>query len=276
MTLTDLHSHLVPGVDDGARTVEDSLGGIERMLAVGIRRIVTTPHLDGRLTRAPEAFRVRMDEMDRGWDLLRAAVAERFPAVELHRGHEVMLDTPDPDLSDPRIRLAGTSWVLVEWPRLQVPAGSTRAVARLVAAGVRPIIAHPERYSGLDGGLDLAGEWRMEGAVLQVNHGSLVGRYGPEPRRRAGLLLRRGWVDLLSTDFHGRSHLRLNVRQAEAALKEMGGAEQWTLLTSVNPARIVQDAAPIPVPPLSLEAGLWRRMKTLFRGGGPDEGSFPE
>lgn len=271
MTLTDLHSHLVPGVDDGARTREDALEGIGRMVKVGIRRIVTTPHLEGRLTLDPAAFSARMERVDPAWERLRTAVGKRFPEVELHRGHEVLLDTPDPDLSDPRVRLAGTSWVLVEWPRLQVPPGSTRAVARLGGSGVRPIIAHPERYAGLDDTLELVGEWRVEGALLQVNHGSLVGRYGPEARRRAILLLRRGWVDLLATDFHGRSHLRLYVREAEAALREAGGGEQWRMLTSLNPARIVQGGTPLPVPPLSLEGGLWRRMKTLFRGSSPDD-----
>jgi protein-tyrosine phosphatase len=270
VTLTDVHSHLVPGVDDGARTVDDALEGIARMVGVGIRRIVTTPHLEGRLTLDPGSFSARMDRVDRAWQALRAAVAERFPEVEIHRGFEVMLDTPDPDLSDPRVRLAGTEWVLVEWPRLQVPPGSTRAVARLVAAGVRPIIAHPERYTGTDETLDLAGEWRVEGALLQVNHGSLAGRYGPDARRRAMLLLRQGWADLLATDFHGRSHLHLYVKEAEEIVRGSGGSEQWRILTSLNPARIAQGGTPVPVPPLSLEDGLWRRMKTLFKGSSPD------
>ncbi len=265
-TLTDLHSHLVPGVDDGARTLEDALEGIGRMVECGIGRIVTTPHLDGRLTRDPVAMAARMKAVDRGWELLREAVARDFPRLELHRGHEVKLDTPDPDLSDPRVRLAGTSWVLVEWPRLQVPAGSTRAVARLVGAGWRPLVAHPERYGGMDGALDLAGEWRVEGALLQVNHGSLVGRYGEEAQRRAWTLLQRGWVDVLSTDFHGRRHLELHVGEAEEALLEVGGADHWRLVSQVNPGRLVRGAEPVPVPPLSIDRGIWGRVKTLLRG----------
>lgn len=264
-SLTDLHSHLIPGVDDGARSVEDVLQGVERMVAVGIDRIVTTPHLDGSLTADPEAFEARMREVDEAWAGAKAAVSERFPDILFERGHEVMLDTPDTVLSDPRVRLAGTSFVLVEWPRLQVPPGSTRAVARVRSTGVRPIVAHPERYSGMGREMDLAGEWKLEGALLQVNHGSLVGRYGPEARDRALLLLQRGWVDLLSTDFHGRSHLRLHVRESGELLREWEGAEQWRLLTKVNPDRVLRDEFPVAVPPLSLNSGLWNRVRSLFR-----------
>lgn len=269
--MVDLHSHLIPGVDDGARTVEDVLEGIGRMVKVGVESVVTTPHLDGSVTTDPGAFRARMAEIDEAWERVSEAVRERFPALRFERGHEVMLDTPDPVLTDPRVRLAGTDFVLVEWPRLQVPPGSTRAVARLRSAEVRPIVAHPERYSGMGPDMDLAGEWRLEGALLQVNHGSLVGRYGPRARERALLLLQRGWVDLLSSDFHGRSHLKLHVREAREVLDEWEGGEQWRMLTSVNPARVLENEFPLPVPPLTLPGGLWTRVRSLFRPGRRDD-----
>ena len=265
--LVDLHSHLIPGVDDGARTVEDALEGIARMVKVGVGSIVTTPHLDGSVTSDPMAFQARMAEVDAAWTRLSEVVAERFPELRLQRGHEVMLDTPDPVLTDPRVRLGGTDFVLVEWPRLQVPPGSTRAIARIRSADARPIVAHPERYSGMGPEMDLAAEWRLEGALLQVHHGSLVGRYGPRARERALLLLQRGWVDLLSSDFHGRSHLKLHIREAREVLMEWGGEEQWRMLTSVNPARVLDNEFPLPVPPLPLPGGLWTRVRSLFRSG---------
>jgi len=266
-SMVDLHSHLIPGVDDGARTVEDVLEGIDRMVKVGIRTIVTTPHLDGSVTAEPAAFRERMREIDTAWKKVSAAVTERFPDISFQRGNEVMLDTPDPVLTDPRVRLAGTAYVLVEWPRLQVPPGSTRAVARARSSDVLPIVAHPERYSGMGRNMDLAGEWRLEGALLQVNYGSLVGRYGSEARERALLLLRRGWVDILASDFHGRSHLKLHVREAREAMEGWGGTEQWRILTSVNPERLLANEFPLPVPPLLPSGGIWTKVRSLFRSG---------
>jgi protein-tyrosine phosphatase len=131
--------------------------------------------------------------------------------------------------------------------------------------GVRPIIAHPERYWGFDRGLQLAGEWRRVGAYLQVNYGSLVGRYGPEARTLAFRLLRRGWVDYLSTDFHCRSHLKLLHREGVKRLAEVGGDEQISLLTMTNPQRVFRDEEPVPVPPLLGGRSLWGRLTELLR-----------
>ena len=263
-TIGDFHSHLVPGVDDGARTLQEALDGVERMVKAGIRKIVTTPHLDSSLTRNPEAFAERMAQMDAAWEAVRSGVLQRFPDIDFRRGHEVMLDLPDPDLSDPRVRLGGSSFVLVEWPRLQVPPGTVDVLGRLRHAGVRPIIAHPERYVGFDRALDLVHEWRRAGAYLQVNYGSLVGRYGPEARELAFRLLRRGWADYLCTDFHGRPHLKLFRREAIAKLVELGADEQVTLLCKTNPQRLFRDEEPLPVPPLAAQPNLWTRLRELL------------
>ena len=265
LAIGDLHSHMVPGVDDGARTMEETLEGVERMVQAGIRKIITTPHIDASLTRDPPAYEQRMDQLDRAWSEASREVDRRFPDVEFRRGHEVMLDIPDADFSDARLHMGGTSFVLLEWPRLQLPPGTVEVVSRMRFAGIKPIIAHPERYVGFDRELDLAGEWRRVGAFLQVNYGSLLNRYGPEARTLAFRLLRRGWVDYLSSDFHCRSHLKLFHREAVERLAELGGDEQISLLTVTNPQRVFRDEDPVPVPPLAGERTLWARLRRIFK-----------
>jgi len=265
LSICDMHSHLVPGVDDGARTIEDTLDGVELMTQAGIRMIITTPHVDASLVRNPERYAEHTDHVDRAWSDAERAVAERFPEVDFRCGHEVMLDIPDPDLEDERLRLGGSSFVLLEWPRLQLPPGTVEVLSRLRRAGIRPIVAHPERYVGFDRDLELAKEWRRVGAYSQVNYGSLIGRYGPEARRLAFRLLRRGLVDYLATDFHGRSHLKLLYREGVEMLAESGGDEQISLLSITNPQRIFRDQEPVPVPLLLDERTLWVRLRGLLK-----------
>lgn len=264
--LTDLHSHLVPGVDDGARTLADALEGIDRLWKAGVRTVVTTPHLNGSLTRMPQDLEARLELVDSAWEELRAAVREACPELSLHRGHEVMLDVPDPMLSDPRIRLADTPYVLVEWPRLRVPPATLSVLSWLRDLGVRVILAHPERYHGLDSKGNLAGAWRQKGALLQVNYGSLVGRYGSGPRKMAMAFLERGWVDLLSTDFHGRPHLEHHIDEAREAMEVLGAEEQFDILARCNPALVLSGEEVEEVPPLLGRKDLLSRVRELFGG----------
>lgn len=264
--VSDFHSHLVPGVDDGAQTLEEALEAVQRMVDVGIGRILTTPHLRGSLTHDGPGLERRLAEVDVSWTAISEAVQRQFPGVEFRRGHEVMLDVPDPDLSDARLRLAGTAFVLIEWPRLQIPPRTEPVLRRLCSQGYRPIIAHPERYHGMEHEIELAGEWRSAGAYLQVNNGSLVGRYGPQARAVAIDLLSRGWVDYLSSDFHARPHLSVYLEEAKAFFDERSGWEQFQLLTVGNPTRLLRGEVPLPVPGLPVQRGFWRRMKGIFGG----------
>lgn len=263
-SFTDLHSHLVPGVDDGSRTLDEALEGLGRMREAGIVRVVTTPHLDASLTREPGALQPRLSQIDESFRLLAEAVAERFPDMELRRGQEVMLDVPDPDLSDLRVHLAETRYVLVEWPRLTVPPGTAEVLARLRDMGVTPVVAHPERYRGMSERLRLADVWRREGAVLQVNYGSLVGRYGAGPRAVAFRLLEQGWVDCLSTDFHGRPHQELFFQNAREVFEARDAADEFELLAAVNTGHVL-DGEPVQmVPPIPPDRRLWSRLRGLL------------
>ncbi|MGD8321231.1 MAG: hypothetical protein PVJ02_12265 [Gemmatimonadota bacterium] len=260
--IADFHSHLVPAVDDGARTLDDTLNAVERMTLVGIRRITTTPHLEGRLTQNPEGLEARLGEITEAFDQAATAVGTRFPDVDFRRGNEIMLDAPDVDVSDARVRLGGTSFVLVEWPRLHLPPGTTQVLRRIRSEGVHPIVAHPERYIGID--LELAWAWREAGAYLQVNYGSLHGRYGAAARTLAFRLLRRGWADYLSSDFHGRPDQKIYRLEAAAKLTELGGEEALAYMSVTNPGRVLRDEEPLPVPLLPSERGFWARVKEIF------------
>ena len=266
MSLVDIHNHLVPGVDDGARDIAAVLTSIERMTRYQIRRVITTPHLAGSLSLDPERLEERLDTVTRAWETAAEAIGQSFPEVEYRRGHEVLLDVPNVDLTDDRLRMAGTSFVLVEWPRLQLPPGTVQVLRRIVEQGYRPIVAHPERYHGMGAALHVAEQWREVGAYLQVNYGSIAGRFGSEAQTTAYRLLRRGWADYLASDFHGHAQLKIYKSEAWQALEEVGGDEALSCLCRTNPSRILSDETPLPVEPLPVERGFWARIKDMIQG----------
>jgi protein-tyrosine phosphatase len=262
--LVDIHNHLVPGVDDGARDMRAVLDSVERMTRQSIRRIVTTPHIDGSLTLDPARLESRLAQVTEAFEAAAQAIRDSFPEVAFHRGHEICLDVPEVDFSDPRIRMAGTSFVLIEWPRLQLPPGTAGVLMRIREQGFRPVVAHPERYAGMSAAIGLAGQWRDAGATLQVNYGSLVGRYGPDAQGNAIRLLRRGWVDYLASDFHGHASLKVYKEEAWAMLADYGAQEALTYLCRTNPGRLIEDEPPLPVPILPAERRFWSRVRRML------------
>jgi protein-tyrosine phosphatase len=258
----DFHSHVMPGVDDGATDDEEAAAALQAFAEQGVRVLVATPHVSGLLTLRPDTLHARLVEIDAGWARLER-IAAAVPALEVHRGAEVMLDTPSPDFSDPRLRLAGGPFVLVEFPYMSVPPRSEAVLQHIAVAGRTPVVAHPERYHGVSVGSALPAEWKQAGARLQVNSGSITGRYGQQARENAFDLLERGLADYLCSDYHSRGLPATG--KALLALTEAQADEQADLLVRVNPLRLLDGAQPLPVPPLPRQAGLMQRLREWLR-----------
>jgi protein-tyrosine phosphatase len=264
--MTDFHSHLIPGVDDGAQEPEDSAAALGRFRAEGALQIITTPHFMGSLTLDPAALEARLAELDAGWEALRTVVqadGERMGgALRVERGAEVMLDVPDPDLTDERLRLAGGRFVLVEYPMLRLPPVNAEiALAELRGGGWMPVVAHPERYRNLDATLAELARFRRAGAFLQMNAGSLFGDYGKTAAGHARRILMAGEADYISSDYHARGEPGL--QRFVRAMADAGFSEQAELLTMINPARLLAGEPPLRVPPIqpaNESRSLWERL----------------
>lgn len=202
--IIDLHSHVLPGVDDGAADVPQALAALEALAGAGVERVIATPHFRASLFERGRRAADRLEVLDEVLETLRNAASDRGLSIEIGRACEYKLDAPVSDLSDPRLRLGGTRYALVEFASFQLPpfaAGQLRAVRE---AGHVPLLAHPERYAGIEPAIDRVGEWVAEGTLLQVNARSLTGSYGAGPRRVAFELLARGWVSCVASDYHAR------------------------------------------------------------------------
>lgn len=251
--MIDVHSHLLPGVDDGSPSVEASVPVLRDFVREGVRTLVCTPHLDA--SRAKDAPYERHTEILRE---LRAAAPE---GITLELGWEIMLDVPGADLRAPELALAGSNAVLVEFPRAAVPPNASEELFRLRMSGIVPVLAHPERYRGCS--VEAVTNWKRSGAVIQMDVQAL---YGTGRTHLAAIeLLDAGVVDLFASDNHGDTRSLVSGRNW---LAENGTDEHIDLLTRANAAQLLAGKPLHPVPPLPKRrpAGFIDRLRGMFGG----------
>jgi protein-tyrosine phosphatase len=225
----DLHNHLVPGVDDGAATVAESLDALRALYTEGVRTLVATPHLLLPHLDTDAALDRELDLQRRAFDRLAGAVARERDVPAMGLGQEIW--APDAAsllriVGRADVGLDGSGMLLVEFG-FELVGTHDDVVRAAIAGGRRIVIAHPERYTyprGRDP-LDVMCRWRELGALLQVNAGSFTGHYRahrPESEALSWALAAEGMVDIVGTDHHGPRRTGVSPLEAFEALCARG------------------------------------------------------
>ncbi|HEV7367064.1 MAG TPA: CpsB/CapC family capsule biosynthesis tyrosine phosphatase [Gemmatimonadales bacterium] len=252
--MIDLHCHLLPAVDDGSRSVAQSVKVLQEMARQGITDVCLTPHLPaGRSESGPPAAHQRAFE---------ALRAQAPAAPRLHRGAEIMLDRPitRPVALARNLTLGGSRYMLVEFPRLVAYDTVTNALTQVAELGLIPVLAHPERYSCCTP--EAVRHWRAVGSRMQVDSTTLL---TPQARgQRARQLVGEGLADILAGDNHGDER---TVATGARFLEVQDGTEQVELLAVRNPLAILEDKTLMPVPPIRIRQSWMSRIKEFLEGG---------
>ncbi|MBX5480335.1 MAG: protein tyrosine phosphatase [Myxococcaceae bacterium] len=231
--MVDLHCHLLYGVDDGAWTLEDSLEMARALIDLGFTAVAPSPH--NRPEYAPrEVAEARLEEV-------RQALAERGLSLELWRNSEnyFLDDRFLPSLGTPEARPIGAGrYVLVEAPYTSPLPALTEIIFRIKLKGITPVIAHPERCMEFEK-KGRAAEAVRAGALLQLDIGALIGRYGPSAKKVARSLLDDGLYAIGATDLHGAVTARDWVGRSLAELRSRVGERAFTQLMRETPRRIL-------------------------------------
>jgi protein-tyrosine phosphatase len=229
----DLHTHVLPGIDDGPKTIEGSLALVRMAAANGTRVMVATPHVNWHYTNEAATIAQLTDELN---ERLRGEGI----AVEIRAGAEIAMtragEMGPAELE--RLTLGGSSWVLLEPPFTPVVTGLDGVVMTLQNAGHRVLLAHPERCPALHRQPRIL-ESLVDGGVLtSITAGSLVGRFGGEVRRFARRMVEQGLVHNVASDAHDASK-RPPGMAAELSEAGFGALTEW--LTCTVPAAILAD-----------------------------------
>ena len=194
----DLHSHILPGLDDGAKTIEESMKMLRAAAGDGIRGMAATPH--GKDVREAGALGLVSEHVE----TLNWLAGEETLDIKIYVGMENHLtpDLPELVISGRALPINVGPYILVELPFDSLPDFTNDVLARLQDQGLTPLIAHPERQADIMRDPSIMGGLVGRGMLGQVTSTCILGRFGPEARDTAELLLKNGWVHVISTDCH--------------------------------------------------------------------------
>ncbi len=233
--MIDIHSHVLYGLDDGARSFEDSLAMLRMAAAHGTTALVATPHASPAYRFQPERIAPQIAELS-------AALKESGEALELYSGCDFHLshDNINDSIDHPnKYTINKNTYLLVEFSDLLIFRNTQEIFARLTGAGMIPVITHPERNALLRQRLEAIAEWVASGACVQVTAQSLTGGFGRHAQEFCRRLLDRGLVHFAASDGHDCERRPPRMDQARAWLAENYGEAAAETLCVTNPRAAV-------------------------------------
>ena len=198
----DIHSHLLPGIDDGVKTLDRSIEIIKKFIDLGYKKLITTPHIHPNYPNTPEIIRMKLEE-------LKGEVEKLNLEIVIDAAAEYYVDDVFFNRVQQKEELLtfGDNYVLVESGFINKPMIFESCLFELKSQGYNPILAHPERYQFLEENLGWLKELKSMGILLQLNIASLVGFFGSMPAKIGKQLIKEEMIDFLGSDLHNQHQL---------------------------------------------------------------------
>jgi protein-tyrosine phosphatase len=256
----DIHSHIMPDIDDGARTLEEAVEMARVAGQDGIKYMVSTPHMFNGLSHNPAP-----SEILERVAALNAAIGGNGPKIlpgnEVHISHDIA----DHVKNNRVMRINQQNYLLVEFPQLTVPVGADELFYKLQLQGVNPVLVHPERNSQIQGQPSIVGKFVERGVSIQVTAMSLTGEFGTAAKNCADILLRHQCVHFLATDCHRTKSRPPILSQGRAAAAVVIGDERAAALVEDNPHAVINGKVLRVPPPIPFRAAERPKRSFFFR-----------
>jgi len=259
--LIDIHSHVLPKIDDGPQSWEETMAMLHQALEDGISEIAITHHILSNLGYEKEK------EIIEKFKELKERIKKEKLKLKIHLGAEIYAQA-DMELHHKISTYDNNKkYFLVEFPMQGVPKFAMERFFEIIMDGMVPIIAHPERNAGVIRNPTRALEFVQRGALLQMNGGSIVGRHGSPVRDTAMILLNSNLIHFCGSDAHNTSSRPMKLRDALFAVAEGWGEERARALFKTNPQKALTGeaiTAPEPLPIQPLKKGLFGKLVKMF------------
>lgn len=242
--MTDIHCHILPGVDDGAADMEDAIAMARLAVDCGVRDVIATPHF-----RGIDEDLSRLERFLRRLNQLQEQLARRGIPLKIHPGSEILClpETVDLAREGNLPTLGDSKYVLCEF-FFDAPYGyMDQILDRIAASGYKVIVAHPERYEAIMMDPRGAERWFRRGYVIQMNKGSALGAFGGSVQQTARWLLDRGYVHLIASDAHSPRRRTTDLSLLRDWLLERYPEAYVDILLEENPGRVLRGQDMVPV-----------------------------
>lgn len=258
--MIDLHCHILHALDDGPKTVNESIQMAQALFRTGYRLVVATPHMVPGTRLMPSIHRINTQVMH-----MNQAMQLADLKLKIVSGMEIALDPQIPDMLDDGclLPLGGSSCLLIEPSHQQFPPGWLQVIFTVLSKGYTILLAHPERCPQLAANPDLVQELIEAGVYLQVNWGSFSGLYGRTAKRAATLLAKNGWIHCLATDSHRPERpITTEIQRAAVKLGKLIGHENLRQITLLNPQNVLRNEA---LRPMQIAGAMSRQKSRPWR-----------
>lgn len=199
---TDVHSHLIPGIDDGAKNMEDALDLIRGLVDLGYSKLITTPHI------MSDYYKNTPEIILSGRDKVREALVKHNIDIPFDAAAEYYIDDSlEAKIKKKELLTFGDNYVLFEMPFISEPPNVGRIAFEMQMAGYKPVLAHVERYAFWHQEYEKYEQMQEKGVILQLNMNSLSGHYGPGVKKIAERLIKEERISIVSSDCHHEQHI---------------------------------------------------------------------
>ena len=221
--MKDLHCHLLYGIDDGSKSIEESMALLRKMNKAGCKEIIMTPHYirGSKYTANNEAKEKLLTE-------IKKELKKEKIDMQLYLGNEVFFSSKFVELIDKKevATLNGSRYILFEFPLRNTYHNTGEILSKIMSKGYVPILAHPERYELFQNNPDLVEEYLRMGLLMQGNYTSLLGKYGRKPKKLLKYYIKKGWISFLGSDTH--HEFKYKMSKVEKIVKKLNKDEEYT------------------------------------------------
>lgn len=235
--MIDFHCHILPMIDDGSRSIDETIEMLKEAKEAGFDKIITTSHfIEG-------FYNVTSSSRDEIINAIKSKIKSIGIDIELYNGAEAYAE---PDLANLFKKgiiptLANSKYILFEFPMNEKIIYDEDLIKSLKESGYIPVIAHPERYGYVQENIKIASKWYENGALFQCNYGSIIGQYGEKAKKILKKLLEKNMVDFLGSDCHRCNSTYLLIDDAIKELKNIISDDYIEKLTQINPNKVIEN-----------------------------------